>query len=323
MRRLRNIGLMIACLALLGYGLGSVQAQQVEGEYFAETGHNVVGEFYRFYKTAPSPTLVFGYPLTEAFITSYPSGLTVQYFQRARFELYPNNPDGQRVRLTPLGRILYEPGAPSLNLSTPGACRVFTSGYSVCYDFLTFYDQQGGVSLFGNPISAFEFQPDGRILQYFEYARLEWHPEFNRGQNIVLSDLGRLYFDSVGEDPARLPGVDSSVGGIPEAKPSILSLRVLAFVGKAITRTSDTQKVYIIVRDQALRPVENAEGQVVVRLPNGGDQTYRFTTNENGIGKVMDIPFIDQPTGSLIAVDVTVLIDGLSARTITSFRIWR
>jgi hypothetical protein len=303
--------------------MGNVQAQQEDGEYFAETGHNVAGEFYQFFQSFSNPTLVFGFPITEAFVTNHPPGLTVQYFQRARFELYPNNPDGQRVRLTPLGSLLYEPGAPSLNLSTAGACRAFSTGYSVCYDFLTFYDRQGGEALFGNPVSAFEFQPNGQILQHFEYARLEWHPEFDRGQNIILSDLGRLYFDSVGEDPARLPGVDSSVGGIPEAKPAIISLRILSFVGKAITRTNDTQKVYIIVRDQAMRPVGDAEGQVVVRLPNGGDQIYPFTTNENGIGKVMDIPFTNQPTGSLVAVDVTVFIDGLSARTTTSFRIWR
>ncbi|MDO9349453.1 MAG: hypothetical protein Q7T47_09225, partial [Anaerolineales bacterium] len=72
----------------------------------------------------------------------------------------------------------------SLSLNIPGACRPFSTGYAVCYDFLTFIDQYGGVALLGNPVSAFEFLSDGRIVQYFECARFEWHPEFARGENI-------------------------------------------------------------------------------------------------------------------------------------------
>jgi len=322
-KRLCKNGLIVVCALLLRYGSIHVQAQQVDGEYFPETGHNVLGEFYAFYKSFPNPRLVFGYPITEAFVTDYPAGLTVQYFQRARFELYPNNPAGQRVSLTPIGSLLYESGAPSLNLSKASACRLFTTGYSICYDFLDFYDMYGGEALFGNPISAFEFQPNDQIIQHFEYARFEWHPEFSQGQNIILSDLGRLYFGFLGEDPARLPGINPSVSGLPEAKISIVSMRVVAFVDKAITSPTDTQKLYIIVWDQAIRPVPNAEGKAVIRLPSGGDAVYHFATNERGIGKITDVSFAEQPTGSLIAVNVTVSVNNLTAQTNTSFRIWR
>jgi hypothetical protein len=312
--------LFLTCLVLLAAGVPAY-AQQTTGRYFPDTRHNVVGEFYLYYQNVPEAELVFGSPITEQFVDR--SGRTVQYFQRARFELWPEMPVGQRVQLTPLGSLLYTPGAPSLSVNVAGACRTFPTGFSVCYDFLTFYDAHGGAALFGNPISAFEFQPDGRILQYFERARFEWYPERPRGQNVSLSDLGRIYFDTIREDPLWLRPTEPLAIVAPAARSAITSLRASAFVWKAVTLPSDTQRVFVVVQDQTLTPVEGAQVTVTVNFSYGPARTYRAVTDANGVAVIPDIEFQDQVYGSLIEVSVRVEKSGLVATTTTSFRIWR
>ena len=319
----RHLLVVVLCVTLLGITGTSVQAQQTFGKYFTETGHNVVGEFWNLYQSVPDAEVIFGYPITDPFVTAFPAGLEVQYFQRARFEYHPELPEGQRVQMTPLGAYLYQAGAPSLNLTIPGACQSFPTGYAVCYDFLTFFDQQGGVARFGNPISAFEFLADGRIVQYFERARFEWHPELERGQNIMLADLGTIYFLAIGEDSARLTRVSPIEGIIVESPQWVTSIRVLAFVGKAVTLPTDAQDVYIIVLDQAYAPVPDATGFVIVHQPVSGDQAFPVTTDANGLGVVRNVTFANQPSGSLVELYVEMRLGELKDSTMTSFRIWR
>ncbi|MBX6341852.1 MAG: hypothetical protein IRY97_05290, partial [Thermomicrobiaceae bacterium] len=45
---------------------------------------------------------LFGYPISEEFRDPQ-TGLTVQYFERARFEYHPANPDPYKVLLGRLG----------------------------------------------------------------------------------------------------------------------------------------------------------------------------------------------------------------------------
>jgi len=310
-------------VTLLGITGTSVQAQQTFGKYFTETGHNVVGEFWSFYQSVPDADVIFGYPITDAFVTAFPAGLEVQYFQRARFEYHPELSEGQRVQLTPLGAYLYQAGAPSFDLNIPGACQSFPTGYAVCYDFLTFFEQHSGAARFGNPISAFEFLSDGRIVQHFERARFEWHPELERGQNILLADLGSIYFSTIGEEPARLTRVLPIEGIIVESPQWATSIRTLAFVRKAVTLPTDTQDIYVIVLDQAYTPVPNATGFVIVHQPVGGDQAFPVTTDANGIGFVRDVTFSNQPPGSLVELYVEMRLGDLKDSTMTSFRIWR
>lgn len=294
---------------------------QVGGQYFPQTGHNVIGEFWTFYQSVPYAALVFGAPITEQFPARDGSGKIIQYFERARFELDPSKPAGQRVQMTPLGRLLYQPGRPSVNLTTPGACRVFPNGFGVCYDFLAFYEKYGGVERFGNPISAFEFQADGRITQTFENARFEYYPERGAGNTVRLADLGRIYFN-LHEDPALLAPVPP-LSAIPRLSEGIVALKLSAFVLKAVTLPTDTQNVYVIVQDQAAKPVQGATGVVILHLPNGTDLTYPFTTNASGIAILSDIRFSEQKAGTLVLIDVQVTYRELTAKTTTSFRIWR
>lgn len=300
-------------LTLLLTQWGTATAQSTDVQFFPETGHSVKGEFLRFYKSVRDPKLVFGYPITEQ-ITSK-DGNTVQYFQRARFEVRADLPENQRVQLTSLGQAAYQ-ASKQLILANSAGCDPFPTGYAVCFAFLDFFKANGGVAQFGNPISPFEFH-ENLIVQYFEKARFEWRADRLEGQRVVLTDLGRLYFDQLGEDQAQLKPVkplDATIN-------PILSIKVRAFVAKSLTRSTGQQTVYVIVQSQTGQAVPNATGRATVHWPNGRTEDYYFTTNSAGIGTVT-FNFADQKQGELIPIDIDVAYQGLAGTTRTSFRIW-
>jgi hypothetical protein len=313
MKVARQLTALFLFLAILLSERGSAVAQSTTIQFFPETGHHVRGDFLRFYKSVQNPSLVFGYPITEQ-ITSK-DGKTVQYFQRARFELKTELPENQRVQLTPVGQVIYQP-SDQLKLSNTAGCDLFSTGYSVCFAFLDFFKANGGAAQFGNPISPFEFH-ENLIVQYFERARFEWRADRPEGQRVVLTDLGRHYFDQLGEDPVLLRPVrpvDATIN-------PILSIRVHAFVAKSLTRSTGQQTVHVIVQSQTLQAISNATGKVTVHWPDGRTEDYFFTTNSTGLGTVT-FNFADQKQGELVRIDVTVVYQGLGSTTRTSFRIW-
>lgn len=289
-------------------------AQDQGSKYFSETGHNVKGDFLVFYNSNPNALFLYGYPITEEFIDK--NNKTVQYFQRARFEYDPNQPAGQRVQLTQLGRQTYI-STGKLDVANTLACRTYTeTGFAVCFAFLEFFDQYGGLTQFGYPISGFEYH-ENKIVQYFEKARLEWQPWKTEGQRVVVSDLGRIYFDALGEDPGLL----SPVKPLNNTNQDVLSLQVRAFVWKAVTLATDSQLVFVIVQNQNLQPIANATCSTIVNWPDGRSENMSLTTNTNGVG-IVPLSFVNQPYGSLIYADVSCSYGNLSGKTTTSFRIW-
>ncbi len=81
--------------------------------FFPETGHRVCGAFLVYWQnhgldlgdpgvSKRESLALFGYPISEVF-TDPVSGLTVQYFERARFEWHPDDKDRYRVMLGRLG----------------------------------------------------------------------------------------------------------------------------------------------------------------------------------------------------------------------------
>ena len=309
----RRLIALFLFLALLLPEPGWAVAQSTTVQFFPETGHHVRGDFLSFYESVPNPRLVFGYPITEQITSS--DGKTVQYFQRARFELRTDLPENERIQLTPVGQALYQP-ANQLKLSNTAGCDPFPTGHSVCFAFLDFFKANGGTAQFGNPISPFEFQ-DNLIVQYFERARFEWRADRAEGQRVVLTDLGRYYFDRLGEDSAFLRPVNPLDATINP----ILSIKVTAFVAKSLTRSTGQQTVYVIVQSQTLQPISNATGKVTVHWPDGQLEDYFFTTNNTGLGTVT-LDFADQKQGEMVPIDITVVYQGLGSTTRTSFRIW-
>jgi hypothetical protein len=306
---------VVACvgIAILLSSWVSVRAQPVDIQYFPETGHTIRGDFLQFYKSVQDPMLVFGYPITEQMPSK--DGRTVQYFQRARFELRSDLPDGERVQLTPLGAKSYEPGG-QLNIDNPSGCQLFISGYRVCFAFLDFYKASGGAKQFGNPISPFEFH-DQLIVQYFELARFEWRADRPDGQRVVITDLGRTYFDQFGEDRARLKPVEPLDATINP----VLSIKVRAFVLKPVMLSSGHQTVYVIVQSQTQQAISDATGRATIHWPDGRREEFFFTTNGSGVGNV-SFNFSDQKQGELVTIDIAVTYQGLAGTTRTSFRIW-
>lgn len=311
---MKKIFVSITVLFLLVSAWSPVRAQTTDTKYFSETGHNVYGDFLSFYNSNPNAAFIFGYPITEQFISR--DGKTVQYFQRARFELRADLPVGQRVQLTPLGRDMYS-AAGTLNVTNPLACRTYAeTGFSVCFAFLQFFDDNGGVAQFGYPISGFEYH-ESKIVQYFERARFEWQPWLAEGFRVVLSDLGRAYFDKLGEDPALLTPV-SPLNNAPRV---VSEIRVRAFVWKAVTLASDSQMFFVVVQDQNMQPVSDAACTVTVNWPNGAKDNTIVRSDANGIG-IISLGFQNQPYGSLIYTDIVCTYSGLTGITTTSFRIW-
>ncbi|MBI5825362.1 MAG: hypothetical protein HZB18_15140 [Chloroflexi bacterium] len=311
---LRRSFTFFAAIYLLSASWAPVFAQTQDSKYFSETGHNVKGDFLKYYNANPNATFLYGYPITEEFTSR--DGKTVQYFQRARFEYRGELPEGQRIQLTTLGELTFVSTGP-LNVNNTFACRVYAqTGYSVCFAFLEFFDQYGGLTQFGYPISGFEYH-ENKIVQYFEKARLEWQPWKNEGQRVVVSDLGRIYFDKLSEDPGLL----APVKPIDNSPQVTTNLQVRAFAWKAVTLATDTQLIFVIVQDQNLQPIANSGCTAVVHWPDGRTEPTSIATNSNGVG-IVSLSFLNQPYGSLIYIDVTCTANGLSATTTTSFRIW-
>ena len=79
--------------------------------YFAETGHNITRPEFAAYYAANGGLAQFGYPLSEEFEELLPidaqgtlAPFRVQYFERARFEWHPENPEPNKVLLGQFGR---------------------------------------------------------------------------------------------------------------------------------------------------------------------------------------------------------------------------
>ncbi|MBA3471316.1 MAG: VanW family protein [Herpetosiphonaceae bacterium] len=213
-RRYWSIAPLIALVLALGVLPGNVTqaapAQQATAEpyrYFPETGHNIMFEVKRFYESRGGLE-IFGLPLTEV-ITE--NGQQVQYFERARFEIHPENKGTEfYILATRLGAYFTQgrtAEAPFQWLAAaPSEGLTFfpESGHSLGGGFRDFWKANGGVYTFGFPISEEfqEFSPtDGKpyTVQYFERARLEWHPE-NGGTKweFQLGLLGSEYANVTG-----------------------------------------------------------------------------------------------------------------------------
>ena len=171
--------------------------------YFLETGHTLGGEFRAFWDRMGGVKKL-GYPLSEE--VSEPNPLDgkvrkVQYFERAVLEAHPEfQGTGNAVMLADVGRWVtrgraFSTVAPFQN--RPDRVYFPQSGHSLKEAFLQFWQREGGVLLYGYPIS--EELPeiskaDGKVytVQYFERARFEWHPtEVATNSAVQLGLIGK------------------------------------------------------------------------------------------------------------------------------------
>jgi hypothetical protein len=305
---------VVAAVLLSGVAVAHAQGPDEPCRYYDETKHSVCGIFLEYYDSRGGLE-IFGNPISEAY---YDHGLElhVQYFQKSRMEYHPTNPEPYQVQLGLLvDELGYEfPPAPEDKIPrfNNDMHHYFPeTGHLVEYYFLDYFRDKGGLDIFGYPRSEYMFE-DGRMVQYFQRARMEYHPELTTGPEMHLAPLGEMMVDRLGPLPEP--------GGEAELPP--IKLKVSASVRYVITGQEGGQTVYVYVVDQNGDAVEGAQVRMVVGYPSG-EQVYQFDepTDSTGFtGYYFDIP----PTSASekVVITVTTTFAGLSATTQTFFFAW-
>jgi LPXTG-site transpeptidase (sortase) family protein len=193
-RLLLILALLIAAVAALPPAPAAANTQAGTPVLFRETGHTLAYAFREFYDRQGGLP-IFGLPLTEVFVED---GCPVQYFERARFEWHATV---GLVQAGHLGRWAAEgiAGHPAFapEPATPAGAVAFPqTRQSLGGEFLAFWRANGGLATFGYPISQPFEEPsaqDGRafLVQYFERARFELHPDSPPAYRVQLGHLGR------------------------------------------------------------------------------------------------------------------------------------
>jgi branched-chain amino acid transport system substrate-binding protein len=178
---------------------------QTDSRTFKETGKTVKSTFLKYWDgNGGLPQQ--GFPLTdeanEASETDAGKSYLTQYFERAIFELHPENKGTPyEVLLSLVGVQEYQrrygsAGAPNQKASTDNAMTFKETGKALGGKFRKYWETHGGLAQQGFPITN-EFTElsilDGKpyTVQYFERAVFELHPE-NAGTEfeVLLTQLG-------------------------------------------------------------------------------------------------------------------------------------
>jgi len=307
------LGLLMVVIVASAAGY-SVEAQNGDSRYFPETGYTVRGDFLRYYDSIPDPLLIAGYPISNEMEVR---GKRVQYFTRARFEISLTESNA-KVTLGNLGKLLHEedkivPAGVPTNSPT---CRHFPkTGYSVCYMFLSFYDANHGSTYFGEPIANAEIR-DGRTVQYFENARLEWRPNMPTDQQIGVSDLGTIALAKyVGEAPKPV----SAIINTPPAEKVVI--HVQAWVSQALVPSNTPNTLFVVVQDQLRRPVKDARVTVALLFPDGKRDYRNDVTNEDGVAKIT-VPGVSLRPKEIVKIEAKVEFNNQTVTANTWYRIW-
>ncbi|MFL5733476.1 MAG: hypothetical protein ACJ78Q_09755 [Chloroflexia bacterium] len=204
--------------------------------FFPETGFNVPGVFVKYW-SSQGGLPVFGFPISEARLEhSLTDGndYLVQYFERNRFEYHPEFADTpNEVLLGLLGAELTKFRTfPTVQVfeDSPGRVYMAPTGHSLGEPFLSYWRNNGGLGIFGYPISEpfDEVNADNSktyLVQYFQRNRFEFHPENKQPYDVLLGLLGRdfaFYQQAINAWGTPVPGAPTPVDPIMmPAKPYV------------------------------------------------------------------------------------------------------
>ncbi len=315
---------------ILGFLLPQPGRTQGKQEYFEETKHWVEGEFLEYFHSRGG-LAIFGYPISESFVDR---GLTVQYFQKARLELHPNNPDPYKVQLGLLGDELNYRQSPVSKPASRSRRKVYfpQTGHTVSYAFLDYFKDHGGIDIFGYPITEMHFE-DGQIVQYFQRLKMEWHPD-DSTSNVRIGDLGQLYI-SIYRD--RMPGwalraADSTVNrNTPNtatpttALADITGLRAVVSLRYSVMSKKRTQTVTVHVTDDNGDALPDAQVSIsFFESPSGQELvSIRATASTDSEGYAQfSVPVSEGRSGTQIIVRATVTYGDVSTTAQNVFLLW-
>jgi hypothetical protein len=233
----------------------------------------------------------------------------------------PTQPAGQQVTLAKLGEFFYnedEIGQDAHIYTSNAACRLIANAqYPVCYLFLQFYDAHEGEVFFGLPISEIR-EINGRLVQYFERARMEWRPEVP-ARPVKLTDLGLLYYYSNDQRPPPVENFRNTGVDLTRAY-------VRVFPAKPLVGSNETQTIFVIVQNQLLDPVSNAQVSFSLYYPNSThvNSKQRLNTDGNGIARIdnLSIAGVGPNQFVKVVVEVKTSAEEPSIFTTTWFRVW-
>ncbi len=159
-----------------------------QGLFDATTGHAVGAVFADYWKAAGAGA-VLGRPITELTILSAEPLRYVQYFEFARLET-----DANGQVLSRLQDNVRAAGSPFAQVAKPATTKgqlfVPASGHIVRGGFYDLYRTLGGAETMGAPLTE-ETWENGLTVQYFQWAKLEWHKDLPQGKQIIQTALGR------------------------------------------------------------------------------------------------------------------------------------
>ena len=309
MRNWRSFIAFLLVLILVVFAFNTAEAQN-GGEQHFPGNYVVTGEFLKFYLSAPDPQLLFGNAISNVMIEA---GTPVQYFDRARFELKETE-KGPQVELATLGSFL----SPTDSEESPASatCRYFPkTGHRVCFDLLQFYNEYDGPKYFGNPESEM-ISERGQLVQYFEYARFEYHFNMAPGLKVGLTNIGQLAMKKrYSTAPQTSP--DIIFGKLRE----VTDIQARAYVSRALVSPGSTNTLYVVVHLPDFTGVAQANVNVSVQI---GDQTTDLAvqeTDEDGIAKI-EIPAYDLKPRETVQLIVEVNYGEQTVKTSTWYRFW-
>jgi hypothetical protein len=216
--------LSVAIICLDGSFHSDVYAQGT-CQRFDQTGHTLCGRFLQYWQQHGGLAQQ-GYPISEPFSEMSDTDgkiYTVQYFERAVFEMHPENQPPNDVLLSLLGTFRYKQEYPNgaskqVPNALPGSQLFPQTNKRLGGTFLSYWQTHGGLAQQGYPISD-EFletsATDGKVyrVQYFERAVFEAHPENQPPFDILLSQLGNFRLHEKYGDGSSLPSAPAFVSG--------------------------------------------------------------------------------------------------------------
>ena len=161
---------------------------QAASRLYSETGHSLAEPFLSYYD-AHGGLALFGYPISDA---QQENGYLTQYFERERFEYHPELPEPYKISLGLLGReqagLRLDEGPFQPAIAAPNGYFA-TTQHNISANFLDYWNSNGGLAIFGYPISE-AYLDNGFVVQWFERARFELHPELPPAYRVSLGLLG-------------------------------------------------------------------------------------------------------------------------------------